>query len=234
MPMILPGRELEGKIMPSKKPEHKKGRLVTPGYRSAIEKSKGVSRADMAKFKHALNEHEATQSIQAQGEAHMQFVSDLVSEIQPLRFKHLSELNAGQKTKLTFSDLKDKGIEQPIEKCIREYCTAANAINKAQKPAVQKGAGSLAVYTKESIDKLDQLKTKFINDVTALKPAPTSSKDIKTSMKEKVQATLSPQKSTSAEQYSKSLHTVAINVIAKHNLDQSKNLPTPPSRPRST
>lgn len=212
--------------MSEKKDQNRKGTMIAPAYQSS------VSRKEMGKFKQALHEHEAAKTVQARGEDIMQFVSDLAHEIMPLRTKRLNKLNEGRESKLTLNDIKKTDLEQPIEKCIREFCVVANAINKSQKPTSQKGVGSSAVYSEKSVQDLERLKTKFINEVQTLK---SESNEQKPTMTDKVKATLSPQKAAAAQadqKYAKSLHTVATNVITKHHLDQSESLPTPPPRPQ--
>lgn len=209
----------------AKKDVHHKGRSeTTPAYNLTIKKPKDhnteYSHKGMEKFKKALQEHKADQTLQARGEAVMQFVSELANEIIPLRFKRLTDLNEKRDTKLTLNDLKNSALEQPIEKCIREFCVVANSISKSQKPEVKKGAGSIAEYSDSSVRDLEYLKTRFINEIAKLKPeADEPSKIINTTQ------------TKADKQYSKSLYTVAINVITKHHLTQSESLPTPPTGP---
>jgi hypothetical protein len=184
----------------SKKDEEKQSQkrpLVTIKYdsssRTAVHK---------AATRSIVNKQDVSLSPQEKGVAHMQFVSDLTAECQPLRVKRLLDLNQKSEKKLTFDDIKH--LDQPLEKCIKEYCAAANNIAKSQR-----GHNNVAQYSPQSVEALDKLQAQFIKDVHALKP----------------QKTLDSQ---AADKYNRNMYTVVNNVLLKHHREQVSNTPKTP------
>lgn len=153
--------------------------------------------SQMNVFKRERQEHT---TMQARGAEHMEFVNEIALVCGPIRVEKLMKLNdelsAQGAKRLTFKDIMNTTYEEPVEKCIREYCEAANKIFKSHK-----SSQNLPVHTTDTLKALENLQSEFFDKMRALQP------------------------NTNSTKYHKDIHGAVAHLVDKHIKQRSAALP---------